>query len=126
MNAERGGKLFSLNCRACHGLNGLGSLESSALPGLPLNTDENRSADGARQDYLRGTITCGRVGTRMPPWSTRYGGPLNDFQIEQLMALITGQMADFDQDPAASLLGWENTVNVANYDHLYGDEFTPP
>ena len=36
-NAERGGKLFSLNCRSCHGLNGLGSLENTLLPGLPLN-----------------------------------------------------------------------------------------
>src|SRR3990172_3505501 len=98
-NAERGGGVFLLNCRSCHGLTGLGSSENGSLPGVALNTDDNREADGARQDYLRGTIVCGRVGTNMPPWSTRYGGPLNDFQIEQLMALITGQMVGFDQDP---------------------------
>src|SRR3990170_2085947 len=28
VNAERGGKLFSLNCRSCHGINGLGPLEN--------------------------------------------------------------------------------------------------
>ena len=121
-NAERGGNLFSLNCRACHGLNGLGSLESTALPGLPLNTDANREADAARQDYIRGTINCGRVGTKMPPWSTKYGGPLNDFQIDQLMALITGTMTGFDQDPQASLDGWQNAVEQADH----ADQFTPP
>jgi mono/diheme cytochrome c family protein/plastocyanin len=121
-NAERGGNLFSLNCRACHGLNGLGSLESSALPGLPLNTDANREADAPRQDYIRGTIECGRVGTQMPPWSIKYGGPLNDFQIDQLMALITGTMTGFDQDPQASLNGWENAIEQANH----ADEFAPP
>ena len=37
VNAERGGELFGLNCRACHGLAGLGILESVRLPGVPLN-----------------------------------------------------------------------------------------
>jgi mono/diheme cytochrome c family protein/plastocyanin len=121
VNAERGGNLYSLNCRACHGLNGLGSLESSELPGLPLNTDANREADEARQAYIRGTIECGRVGTRMPPWSQKYGGPLNDFQIDQMMALITGQMPDFEQDPDASVLGWEFSVEASNH----SDTFAP-
>jgi plastocyanin len=58
----------------------------------------------------------------MPPWSTRYGGPLNDFQIEQLMALITGQMADFDQDANASVFGWEHSLEESNH----ADELVPP
>jgi len=121
-NAERGGALFSLNCRSCHGLNGLGSLESSELPGLPLNTDANREADAARQAYIRATIKCGRVGTVMPPWAIENGGPLNDFQIDQLLALITGTMTGFDQAPEASVAGWEHAIEEANH----ADEFTPP
>ena len=35
------------------------------------------------------TITCGRVGTAMPAWSDSQNGPLNDYQITQLMTLIT-------------------------------------
>jgi len=124
-NAERGGKLFSLNCRACHGLTGLGTAENASLPGAPLNLDSNRDANESRRAYLRETIRCGRVGTSMPPWSIEQGGPLNDFQIEQIVALITGGMAGFDPDPRASLAGWERVLEVANYDHLYGDEFTP-
>ncbi len=118
VNAERGGALFARNCRACHGLTGKGALELAGLPGAPLNIAEtNRLTDpgklAARQTYLRDTIKCGRVGTLMPPWSTEEGGALNDFQIEQLVLLITS---------AASGKGWENAVVQANH----ADEFAPP
>ncbi len=100
-NAERGGNLFSLNCRACHGVNGLGPLENTNLPGLPLNVEDlNRPDDPGelvnRQIIIRDTIRCGRVGTLMPQWAEDQGGPLNDFQIEQLVALITGAMPGLD------------------------------
>jgi mono/diheme cytochrome c family protein len=81
-NAERGGGLYSLNCRSCHGLNGLGPLERYGnLPGLALNVPQlNRPVDpdtgevdiGAlitRQARIRDTIRCGRVGTLMPQWA---------------------------------------------------------
>ncbi|HEU4758959.1 MAG TPA: plastocyanin/azurin family copper-binding protein [Dehalococcoidia bacterium] len=116
-NAERGGKLYSVNCRACHGLTGKGALENPTLPGFPLNIDTNRPTDigklTALQQRLRDTIRCGRVGTLMPPWSQEQGGPLNDFQIEQLVTLITS---------AASQAGWEHAVEVADFDHLAGDD----
>lgn len=115
-NAERGGKLFSVNCRACHGLTGKGALENSTLPGAPLNIDANRPTDvgklAALQSRLTDTIHCGRVGTRMPPWSTAENGPLNDFQIEQLVTLITS---------SASEAGWKNAQDLANH----ADEFAP-
>src|SRR3972149_6848266 len=102
-NAERGGELFALNCRACHGMNGLGGQESAMLQGLPLNTQLNRPVDPdtgqvdvgellTRQNIVRDTIRCGRVGTLMPQWAEDKGGRPNDFQIEQLVALITGAM----------------------------------
>ena len=141
-NAERGGNLFSLNCRACHGMNGLGTIENTLLPGLPLNLDLNRPTmpdpDDPennvpdlgelmnRQNIIRDTIRCGRVGTLMPAWAEDQGGPLNDFQIQQLVALITGAMPGLDTPDnldAVSEKGWEAAVEEAEHtDFLEGKQ----
>ena len=131
-NAERGGNLFALNCRVCHGVNGLGLLENTNLPGLPLNLEANRPVDpetgrpdtGALmeiQSRFTDTIRCGRLGTLMPPWAEDQGGPLNDFQIEQLIALITGAMPGLDPPDnlnAVSEKGWEAAVEEAEHADL--------
>lgn len=108
-NSDRGGKLFSLNCRSCHGLTGKGTLENSLLPGAPLNIETNRPVEigplAALENRFRDTIHCGRVGTFMPPWSQAQGGSLNDFQIEQIVTLITS---------AASEEGWKHAQELAN------------
>lgn len=118
-NVERGAVLYALNCRSCHGLTGQGALERAGLPGAPLNVDANRPGPGVSEakvatlaDRFDGTITCGRVGTVMPPWSTEEDGALNDFQIEQLVLLITSEFAEE---------GWEHAVEEANH----ADEFSP-
>jgi mono/diheme cytochrome c family protein len=121
-NAERGGALFARYCRACHGLTGKGSLERTGLPGAVLNAPANRppglaaAAITARQLRLNDTIHCGRVGTVMPPWSTAEGGGLNDFQIFQLVTLITSQFSE---------QGWETAVEHVNGPSPGGDAFTP-
>ncbi|MEE8345939.1 MAG: c-type cytochrome, partial [Dehalococcoidia bacterium] len=129
-NAERGGGLFSLNCRACHGISGLGTLENPNLPGLPLNVAGlNRPTDPEtmlpelgelmiRQNRIRDTIRCGRAGTLMPQWAEDQGGALNDFQIDQLVALITGAMPGLDPPDnlnAVSEQGWEAAVEEADH-----------
>jgi plastocyanin/mono/diheme cytochrome c family protein len=107
-NAERGGALFARYCRACHGLTGMGSLERTGLPGAVLNAPTNRppglaaAAVTARQLRLTDTIHCGRVGTVMPPWSTAEGGGLNDFQIFQLVTLITSKFSPQAWDAAVA------------------------
>ena len=107
-NAERGGALFARYCRACHGLTGMGSLERTGLPGAVLNDPNNRppaladSKIAARQARLTDTIHCGRVGTVMPPWSTAEGGGLNDFQIFQLVTLITSKFSPQAWDAAVA------------------------
>ncbi|HSP55469.1 MAG TPA: cupredoxin domain-containing protein [Dehalococcoidia bacterium] len=122
-NAEFGGALYALNCRACHGLVGKGALESSVLPGLPLNSDlpyrDQGAALAGNQQRYRDTIRCGRVGTVMPSWHQDYGGPLNDFQIQQLVTLITS---------TASAEGWNEAIKEANFGNgrtTHGDEFVP-
>src|SRR3990170_1111054 len=128
VNAERGGRLFSLNCRSCHGIRGLGPLENPNQPGMPLNVETNRPDDPGnlleRQARILDTIRCGRVGTLMPAWAEDQGGPLNDFQILQLVALITGAMPgeEAPDDPnAVSELGWEAAVEEANLGAPHGD-----
>jgi plastocyanin/mono/diheme cytochrome c family protein len=115
-NVERGAHLYSLNCRSCHGLKGEGVIERGGLPGAPLNVESNRPPEitggtlAARQRRLNDTITCGRNGTVMPPWHTDQGGPLNFFQIEQLVLLITSEFA---------VEGWEFALEESNHADLF-------
>ncbi len=118
-NVERGAVLYSLNCRSCHGIMGQGALERAGLPGLPLNVESFRPGGDVSEasvamtaDRFNGTITCGRVGTLMPQWSNEEDGALNEFQIEQLVTLITSEFAEE---------GWEHAVEEANH----ADEFAP-
>ena len=122
-NAEVGGDLYSLNCRSCHGSNGLGIQANPNLPGFALNVEGlNRLDDPGllmeRQNIILNTINCGRIGTLMPQWAEDQGGPLNDFQVEQLVTLITGGMPGLDppDDPnAVSERGWEAAVEAADH-----------
>jgi plastocyanin/mono/diheme cytochrome c family protein len=115
-NVERGAALFARYCRSCHGITGEGSLERTGLPGAQLNNPANRppelaaAAVTARQARLTDTIHCGRVGTVMPPWSTAEGGGLNDFQIFQLVTLITSK---FSTD------GWDGVIAHGNTTDSY-------
>lgn len=134
-NAERGGFIFARNCSSCHGLTGKGLEERGGLPGAPLNVEDYRLTSAGElaveQARFGDTIRCGRVGTLMPPWSQAQGGPLNDFQIQQLVALITGTMPppegtvtqdDILDDPnAISEEGWHIALETANHD----SEFLP-
>lgn len=129
-NAERGASLYSLNCRSCHGITGMGAAERGTLPGAPLNLETYRPETagmlGALQNRFGDTITCGRIGTVMPPWSQEQGGPLNFFQIQQLVTFITGSMPVDQHDPppdpnAVSEEAWEFVWEEANHT----DAFTP-
>lgn len=103
-NAERGARLFVQNCRGCHGLTGLGpeddppgfgaKLNSSAFlilrEGNEFGLDPTAAgeATGIRK-FLFDTISCGRTGTFMPVWSQRFGGPLSELQIDNIVVMIT-------------------------------------
>ena len=96
-DAERAAFTFSRNCRECHGNDGRGSDSDASLVGPALNTPNNTYAfltdnQGqleALQNEYRYTITCGRNGTAMPPWSLDQGGSLDSFKIDNLVTLIT-------------------------------------
>lgn len=78
--------LYAENCSVCHGLNGEGI---GATP--PLN---NPALQTMAFDELYKTISRGRYDTAMPAWSKEDGGPLGDYQIEEMAALI--QYGDWD------------------------------
>jgi len=135
-NVDFGAALFALNCSSCHGLTGKALTERGGLPGAILNDESRRSNAlgnvSANVARFRDTIHCGRVGTLMPAWSQSEGGSLNDYQIEQLVALITGVMppqggnvsqGDIPSDPnAVSEAGWDYALEQANH----RAEFQPP
>lgn len=117
-DAERAAFTFSRNCRECHGNDGRGSESDSSLVGLALNTPNNTYAfltdnQGqleALQNEYRYTITCGRNGTPMPPWSIDQGGSLDSFKIDNLVTLITTNAGN----------AWEKAVEHA----VHEDEVT--
>ena len=101
-DAERAAWTFANNCRECHGNDGRGSESDASLVGPALNTPNNTYAfltdnQGqleALQNEYRYTITCGRNGTPMPPWSLDQGGSLDGFKIDNLVTLITTNAGD--------------------------------
>lgn len=72
--------LYAENCAVCHGLNGEGI---GATP--PLNAPALQSM--AYEDLYK-VIARGRFETAMPAWGKEDGGPLSDYQIGELVALI--------------------------------------
>ena len=72
--------LYAENCSVCHGLNGEGI---GTTP--PLNNPA--LATMAYADLYK-TISRGRFQTAMPAWSLEDGGPLTDYQIGELVALV--------------------------------------
>jgi mono/diheme cytochrome c family protein len=72
--------LYAENCSVCHGLDGEGI---GATP--PLNTPGLQTM--AFDDIYK-IISRGRYDTAMPAWSKEDGGPLSDYQIEEMVALI--------------------------------------
>ena len=109
---EKGAELFANNCVSCHGPEGHGAA------GPALNSHyffAQRIKDvgftGTQEDYIRLTIAAGRPskanaqwGVVMPTWSSRYGGPLRDDQVQQLTNYVlnwesTAMTQTADEDP---------------------------
>ena len=87
--------LYAENCSVCHGLSGEGIGATPALDSEALRT----------MDYseLAKTIARGRFNTFMPAWSKEDGGPLSDYQISELVALIESGDWDSVQDRVVNL-----------------------
>lgn len=108
--AERGARLYVNNCRGCHGMEGEGhvapALKSKAF--LVLGPDNAYGAEATPQgeadlvhQFLFNTIACGRTNTFMPVWAQRFGGPLSDTQVNQIVTMITEGRWDIVREIAA-------------------------
>jgi mono/diheme cytochrome c family protein len=72
--------LYAENCVVCHGTAGDGI---GATP--PPN---NPALQAMPFDEIAKTISRGRYQTTMPAWSIEDGGPLSDYQIDELVLLV--------------------------------------
>ena len=75
----RGSQIFDANCAVCHGSEGQG------------RTGVNLSNDWPAIDptaFTRTAIEQGVSGTVMTPWGQRYGGPLDDQEIADVVAFV--------------------------------------
>ena len=79
--------LYAENCSLCHGLAGEGIGSNPAL-----NTSSLNQSD---RDALYKVISRGLYGTSMPAWNITDGGPLSDYQVNELVTLI--QYGDWEE-----------------------------
>ena len=72
--------LYAENCSVCHGLKGegIGATPPVDNPAVLTMTYEESSK----------TVERGRYETAMPAWAIKDGGPLSDYQINELVTLI--------------------------------------
>lgn len=105
---ERGERWFGIadeanptgfGCARCHGVEAEGGSIpftnpdtgefTPAYPVPPLNNVCGRlPIDHAERTDIKETIMEGRPGTPMPSWSVRFAGPMNDQQVQDLIAYL--------------------------------------
>lgn len=97
---ENGALLFESNCASCHGKQGEGIPTVAPALNAPelFNGQRVREAQfaGSVRDFIKLTIAAGRpiptqgsnYSARMPTWSQRFGGPLRDDQVDDLVNFV--------------------------------------
>lgn len=76
---QRGAQVYDANCGVCHGAGGQGRIGvnlSQDFPAIDLTA------------FVRQAVVAGVPGTRMPAWSDSNGGPLNDDEIDDVVAFV--------------------------------------
>ena len=108
---EKGAVIFRENCAECHGTEGKAQNcvtytgEEKACVGLPLNHIPLLCGDpsermvqmgwtSSKEAYIRQVIAAGRPPTQMPVWSQEFGGPMEDYQIDQVTSYVLNWGAD--------------------------------
>ena len=95
----------AVGCANCHGPEGMGGEEDAPVVGPNLHS--RRIADRLRvnPEYVRlvvsygGVVASGNITSPMPAWSSEVGGPLNEQQIEAVVALVEGWAAEAAEAP---------------------------
>jgi len=102
---------FEEFCARCHGINATGGVvKRYVTPGVKGAKPADVQAPNLHEIYQRhpdedvatvawDTIQKGRPPTPMPTWGVRYGGPMNDQQITDLVNYILSIQGDNKQRP---------------------------
>jgi mono/diheme cytochrome c family protein len=108
---EKGARIFNDNCSTCHGADGKAQScvdaagAEIACVGLPLNSSALLCGDpsermtqigwkASKDALIRQTVSAGRPPTLMPTWSQKYGGPMEDYQIDEVVSYVLNWAAD--------------------------------
>src|SRR6476661_7980649 len=97
-SVEKGAEIFSSNCYTCHGTDGKGNPGvAPALHSRYFFTQRMKDVGwaGSLHDYIALTVAAGRPSKSksqwaqvMPTWSSKYGGPMRDDQVEQVTQFV--------------------------------------
>lgn len=92
-------------CAQCHGADGTGGEEGAPVVGPNLHTRSLADKLRVNPNYVRlavtygGVVVSGNVNSAMPAWGADVGGPLNEQQIEAVVALVEGWAAEAAEQP---------------------------
>ena len=96
-SVEKGAALFTEYCAECHGLHGEGTPRAPTLNSKQFfeNRVQELGFQGGLEAYLKLTIAGGRPvksaetwPENMPTWSTDFGGPMRNDQIDNIVSYI--------------------------------------
>jgi mono/diheme cytochrome c family protein len=92
-------------CATCHGPEGEGGEPGAAVVGPNLHSRSLFEKLRVNPDYVRlvvsfgGVVVSGNVNSPMPKWSYEAGGPLNEQQIQAVVALVESWAAEAGEAP---------------------------
>lgn len=92
-------------CAQCHGADGTGGEPGAQVIGPSLHTRSLADKLKANPNYVHlavsygGVVVSGNVNSQMPAWSHEVGGPLNEQQIDAVVALVESWAAEAAQQP---------------------------
>ena len=110
-SVQNGHATFEQFCARCHGVNATGGVVPRFVaPGVKGAKPTDYPAPNLHEIYQRhpdeqvatvawDTIQKGRPGTPMPTWGVRYGGPMNDQQITDLVNYLLSIQGDGKKRP---------------------------
>lgn len=139
---ENGAKIFADNCATCHGQRGQGL--PSIAPALNSHYFFTRRLEDVEQagtlplsTYVHLTVAAGRPSksnsqwiNRMVPWSSQFGGPLREDQVEDVVAYVmnwreTALQQTVDEDPFQPFLDVPKPPELQNIGVASDLEFEP-
>ena len=105
----------SVGCARCHGTDGTGGEPGAQVVGPNLHSRSIFEKLKVNPNYVHlavsygGVVVSGNVNSPMPAWSAEVGGPLNDQQVDAVVALVESWAEEAGEQPVEDV---ENTVEA--------------